>query len=139
MKKILFLVIIFSGITVGQNVSVFTNDSLRNSHIDTSDVINNVPMFKQIRGYFASNDSTNGILFIDYKMANSYLSWSTASPETITVASSTGAGYGTNIRSNFGDKVPGAHILRFRFQTLASGNNTQAALKRYSFSIEIEK
>lgn len=139
MKNLILLAVIFTTIASAQSYKVFAFDTLRNSELDTSAVIRDVPTFKQISGYFASNDSTNGILFIEYKMNDNYIKWAVASAETITVASSTGAAYGTVIRSHWNDKVPGAQILRFRFQTLASGNNTQSAVKRYSFDISIEK
>jgi hypothetical protein len=138
MKKLLFLILCTAGFILAQDTKVFQNDTLRNSELDTSAVIKGISMFKEISGYFTSDDSTNGILRIDYR-CNDGETWATAAPETITVASATGAGYGTAIRSQWNDKAPGAHQFRFRFETLASGNNTQAAVRRYSFTIGIEK
>lgn len=138
MKNILFLLILSIGIVSAQDIKVFTNDSLINSRTGTSVVIIDLPTFKQISGFFSSNDSTNGVLYTDYRFEGGQ-AWATAAPETITVANSAGAGYGTVIRSHWNDKVPGSHQLRFRFITLASGNNTQAAVKRYSFNLSIEK
>jgi hypothetical protein len=138
MKKILFLVILTIGILSAQDIEVFNNKTLINSQSDTSAVIIDVPTFKQISGFFSSNDSTNGILYTDYRLKDGQ-KFAVATAETITVASSTGAGYGTAIRSHWNDKVPGSHQLRFRFVTLSSGNNTQATIKRYNFNLSIEK